>query len=221
MTTPQVLALADVEKGITMFNTVSIPTIAIVENMSSFECSGCGLESALFDKPGRSRRIAEQFGVPTLAQLPVDPMLSGGQGVEPFVLDPARRDRPLAKRLLDLADSVARELTTMRGSKRRYSLKTLEGIGDQSLLELKASSAAGNERVLIEARAARLACNCATCWDEMTGEKKFSDEDVPNDVRPTKIQTAGSYAVQIEWSDDHKSLMPYAKLENIGVKTSG
>ena len=42
VTTPSKLAIADVQKGISMFNTMGIETIAMVENMAYFECEGGG-----------------------------------------------------------------------------------------------------------------------------------------------------------------------------------
>jgi len=42
VTTPSNLAIADARKGISMFNTMGIPTVAMVENMAYFECDdGC------------------------------------------------------------------------------------------------------------------------------------------------------------------------------------
>lgn len=38
VTTPHVLAVEDVVKGVQMFNDVRVPTMAVVENMSYFKC---------------------------------------------------------------------------------------------------------------------------------------------------------------------------------------
>ena len=53
------------------------------------------------------------------------------------------------------------------------------------------------------ARALRLACPCAGCVDEVTGEKRLVDGSVPVDVHPLNIQVVGRYAVAIRWSDGH------------------
>ena len=42
VTTPSNLAIADARKGISMFNTMGIETVAMVENMAYFECEGGG-----------------------------------------------------------------------------------------------------------------------------------------------------------------------------------
>lgn len=204
-----------------MFNNVSIPTIAVVENMSTFRCS-CGKETAIFDEPGRTRKIAEKFGVPTLIQLPIDPKVSGrGSSVEPFVLDPIRRERLLATRIGELADAVKQELVVLRSGSTRRNLRTLDGVNGQSLIEMINVSGSGvKERRLIDARTARLACRSAAMWDEWTGEKLFNEEDIPSDVRPTKIEAHGTYAAQIDWSDGHTSLMSFKALEEISVQTN-
>mgnify|MGYP002725818933 CR=1 FL=1 len=56
---------------------------------------------------------------------------------------------------------------------------------------------------ILEVRALRLACGCAHCIDEWTGEERLDPASVPEDVRPIKIEPVGRYAIQIEWSDGH------------------
>ncbi|MGH8222190.1 MAG: P-loop NTPase, partial [Woeseiaceae bacterium] len=43
----------------------------IIENMSTWVCSACGHEEALFGSGG-GQRIAEEYGVELLGQLPLD-----------------------------------------------------------------------------------------------------------------------------------------------------
>ncbi len=71
VTTPQDIALADARKGLKMFEKVSVPVLGIVENMSVHVCSNCGHVEHIFGTGGGAR-MAEQYGVRLLGQLPLD-----------------------------------------------------------------------------------------------------------------------------------------------------
>ena len=71
VTTPQDIALLDAKKGLQMFRKVSVPVLGIVENMSTHVCSHCGHEEPLFGSGG-GRRMAEEYGVTLLGQVPLD-----------------------------------------------------------------------------------------------------------------------------------------------------
>ena len=58
---------------------------------------------------------------------------------------------------------------------------------------------------IFDVRELRLACGCAHCVDEWTGEGRLDPDTVPADVRPMKIENVGRYAIQIEWSDGHET----------------
>jgi len=65
----------------------------------------------------------------------------------------------------------------------------------------------------LDVRELRLACGCAHCVDEWTGEQRLDPASVAADVHPVRIQAVGRYAIQIEWSDGHDSgIYPYARL---------
>ncbi len=49
----------------------------------------------------------------------------------------------------------------------------------------------------------RLACACAHCVDEWTGEPQLDPDSVPEDVHPATIESVGRYALRIAWSDGH------------------
>lgn len=53
------------------------------------------------------------------------------------------------------------------------------------------------------ARDLRLACQCAECRDEMTGEMRLNTASVPADVRPVRIELVGAYGFRVDWSDGH------------------
>jgi len=71
VTTPQDIALLDARKALKMFEKVEVPVLGIVENMSTHICSNCGFEEAIFGSGGGAR-MAEQYGVQLLGQLPLD-----------------------------------------------------------------------------------------------------------------------------------------------------
>ncbi|HVQ27382.1 MAG TPA: DUF971 domain-containing protein [Planctomycetota bacterium] len=54
-------------------------------------------------------------------------------------------------------------------------------------------------------RALRLACRCAQCVDEWTGEPRLAPDSVPADVRPRSIEPVGLYGLQVDWSDGHNT----------------
>ncbi len=68
----------------------------------------------------------------------------------------------------------------------------------------------------VEVRALRLACGCAVCVDEWSGEGRLDPATVPEDVHPVKLEAVGRYAVQIEWSDGHSSgIYPFVRLREL------
>jgi ATP-binding protein involved in chromosome partitioning len=70
VTTPQDLALADVRKGLAMFEKVKVPVTGVVENMSYHICSHCGEKEHIFGTNG-ALKVAEEFGANLLAQVPL------------------------------------------------------------------------------------------------------------------------------------------------------
>jgi len=71
VTTPQDLALADAQKGISMFEKVNVPVLGLIENMSYYQCRACGTKDYVFSKDG-GEALAERHGLPLLGQLPLD-----------------------------------------------------------------------------------------------------------------------------------------------------
>ena len=70
VTTPQDIALLDARKGLAMFQKVNVPVLGIVENMAMHVCTQCGHVEHIFGQGG-GQRMAEQYGVPLLGQLPL------------------------------------------------------------------------------------------------------------------------------------------------------
>lgn len=105
VTTPQDIALIDVKKGIRMFEKVNVPILGIVENMSVFFCDKCGQAHHIFGEGG-AQRVAEQFKVPMLGELPLDPKIreQADNGCPTVAADP---DSTAGKMYRDMAMQVA------------------------------------------------------------------------------------------------------------------
>jgi len=64
-----------------------------------------------------------------------------------------------------------------------------------------------------EVRGLRLACGCAECVDEWSGEERLDPASVPEDVHPRSIKPVGRYAIQVDWSDGHSTgIYPFERL---------
>ena len=69
---------------------------------------------------------------------------------------------------------------------------------------------------LIDVRALRLACGCALCVDEWSGEPLLEPSSVPADVAPRNIEAVGRYAIQIYWTDGHDTgIYPFERLRGL------
>jgi ATP-binding protein involved in chromosome partitioning len=86
VTTPQDIALLDAQKGLKMFEKVSVPVLGIVENMSVHVCTQCGHAEPIFGAGG-GHRMAEKYGVEFLGALPLDIRIrEAADGGRPTVL---------------------------------------------------------------------------------------------------------------------------------------
>ncbi len=89
VTTPQELAVVDVRKCITFCRHLSLNVIGVIENMSGFVCPYCNKRTDIFAGDG-GHRMAEDFQVPLLGSIPMDPSLAADADAgKPFVLQTA------------------------------------------------------------------------------------------------------------------------------------
>ena len=77
VTTPSVVALADVRKAVEMFRQVNVEILGIVENMSYFACPHCGGKIDVFGH-GEGVRLAKMFELPFLGEIEIDPQIRIG-----------------------------------------------------------------------------------------------------------------------------------------------
>jgi ATP-binding protein involved in chromosome partitioning len=111
VTTPSNVALQDARKAIEMFNQVHVEILGLVENMSYFVCPHCNHEIDVFSTGG-GERTAEQYNVPFLGRIELDPTIrEGGDSGHPVVLagEQANNAKSLfafARKVLERADEL-------------------------------------------------------------------------------------------------------------------
>ena len=72
VTTPQEISLADVRKAMNFLQHANGRVLGVVENMSGLACPQCGYNIPLF-KTGGGKLLAEQYQVPFLGAIALDP----------------------------------------------------------------------------------------------------------------------------------------------------
>lgn len=110
VTTPQPVALADAKKAIAMFAQpqIKVPVIGLVENMSWFTPAELPENRYYIFGKGGGKRLAEEFEVPFLGQIPlVQGIREGGDmGIPVMVSD----DEVIRKAFMDFAGNAARSV---------------------------------------------------------------------------------------------------------------
>ncbi|KAF2725140.1 P-loop containing nucleoside triphosphate hydrolase protein [Polychaeton citri CBS 116435] len=73
VTTPQAISISDVKKEINFCRKTNVKVLGVVENMAGFVCPNCAECTNVFSKGG-GKVMAEEFEVPFLGSIPIDPM---------------------------------------------------------------------------------------------------------------------------------------------------
>ncbi len=112
VSSPQDIALTDVRKACQMFETLKVPILGVIETMSWFQCDQCDKKHFIFKKDG-GRQLAQQLGVPLLAQIPLDPAITEhGDSGKSFVSQVTKS--PAALAFSQAADSSLAELKILQ-----------------------------------------------------------------------------------------------------------
>jgi ATP-binding protein involved in chromosome partitioning len=108
VTTPQGVSVGDVLKGIKMFETVEVPVIGLIENMSGVACPHCGEQTPVFGQGG-GEKLAATTDVPFLGAVPLGAgvVVAGDSGRPTVVSDP---ESPEAAAFFELSDRIVAAL---------------------------------------------------------------------------------------------------------------
>ena len=107
ITTPQIISVIDVKRGIEMFKRTNVKILGIIENMTSFK-SGDGVEHFIFGKDG-AKNIAHKFNIEILGQIPIDIEISKScDNGNPFLLENKNNNLNY-----DLINNIAKKIIKM------------------------------------------------------------------------------------------------------------
>ena len=109
VTTPQPVAVADARKAVAMFGQVNVPVLGLVENMAYFTPPDLPDRRYYLFGQGGGRKLAEEIGVPVLAEVPLEQAAreAGDAGLPVVLREP---DGAAAQAFTALAERVADEL---------------------------------------------------------------------------------------------------------------
>ncbi len=114
VTTPSIVALADVRRAIEMFRQVSVEVLGVVENMSYFACPHCKGRIDVFGH-GEGERMAKAFGLSFLGEIEIDPQIRiGGDTGKPVAA--LGEDAPGGKSIYNMARNVAARVAAVNAA---------------------------------------------------------------------------------------------------------
>lgn len=208
VTTPQEVALAIAKKGLRMFQTVNVPILGIIENMSGHSCEQCGHVSYIF-KQGGGEKIAQELGCPFLGAIPLDTelMKSGDDGI------PLAERNPEAlstKKFHEIAGKLNSELEKSRPTELEPEKMGILESGEISILWRDDHQSRYTPYGL------RIRCACALCVEEISGKCILEPDKISPEIRFQSVRPQGRYALHIAFSDGHQSgIYPFKRLREI------
>src|SRR5688572_13329434 len=109
VTTPQEVSLSDVRRAVKMFETVNVPVLGVIENMSYFIAPDTGNKYEIFGKGG-GQKLASEYNLNFLGEVPLGmEVREGGDTGVPVVV--SAPDSPQSAAFRKVAEEVARQVS--------------------------------------------------------------------------------------------------------------
>jgi len=110
VTIPSEVSVLVVGRSIMFYKRLGKRPIGVVENMSAFYCPDTGKTYKIFGK-GSGRILSEKYGIPLLAEIPLDPRISEANDEgRPYIL--AYPETPVTKSFKEMAGKIVEILKT-------------------------------------------------------------------------------------------------------------
>ena len=108
VTLPQLVSLEDASRGLAMFQTLEVPILGVIENMSYLDLPD-GTRMDIFGTGG-GQQLAQATDTLFLGNIPIDQNVRiGGDSGKPIVI--SNPDSPVAKALVEIAQKVAAQVS--------------------------------------------------------------------------------------------------------------
>ena len=225
VTTPQDVSLKIARRGLRMFEKVQVSILGVVENMGTFTCPHCGKDTDVF-RHGGGERMSKELQVPFLGSIPLDAeVVTCGDAGSPIVLEKPKSSA--ARAYLGIATELVKQLQGKPASSLRPFAWEWAGSDEGPGWDEAAARKAGSRTTAIglrrtnprtlsvlwedghqaafDVRDLRLACPCALCVEEMSGQPLLDPSKVRPDVAPVTLTSVGGYGITIKWNDGHST----------------
>lgn len=246
VTTPQELSFTDVVKGVEMFDSVNVPSIAVVENMAYYEAKPqmdwLAIKAAMLEKlkemgtNGDADRLADELLAAVEENLVTEKIPIFGPGHKQRLSEQWGIEHtysmPLTDRLAKNGDSGTPFVLEHPESEQAAIYKELAQAVVKEVAKAKYSKSKRpeivydkeNRSILVDDERIspadlRRGCRCAACVEEMTGRQILIPSMISESIEPMRMAPTGNYALSVDWSDGHRSLYPYRLIRSmLGAK---
>jgi len=210
VTTPQEVALLDVEKTLGLFQKLNVPLIGIIENMSYFFNPVSQENHFLFGKGG-GEKLATKWGLPFLGDIPIDACISqcGDEGQSLFDL----KEKHLLIRHWEVIKNLFLEhLFALEKKENAPSIHKIVQ-KDSNCFIIEWTDGRQSQYCPGELQAH---CPCARCRE---GKIKSGGHSLSDDaVQALEIECVGKYAIRIYFSSGcSKGIYSHSLLRNLAL----
>lgn len=226
VTTPQDIAILDVKKALHQFLNFKIPIIGIIENMSYFEDPNTKQKHYLFGQGG-GEKLSQEFAVPLLGQIPVDPLISNFNDSCQSLFDHESAIKEVFNSIIAKMGDFLQDGAQAAGS---HTFELVWGLGTK--IDLNQNKSFSNQEILSiyqddplhfmidwrDGKQSRIAlsrlqalCPCMRCQSKNV--KAFRKEEPVSAIR---LYNYGRYALKVEFTSGcSRGVYPFSLLKDI------